>query len=192
MTPARKAEIRALLNAATPGPWRWFGNTAVKNLYLATVHHGRRFVMVFERWGMRDACPAFQVPISPNNGMMVRADTMVKYERPYRKDVDGIDHPDARLIEQAPTLIGELLAATDDDAAELARLRDSARVLLDALNEHEDASEEADRIDYHEDHAESVYGAKAALHAALAATTPTDPPAAFHGSMPHDTNGDIK
>ena len=187
MIPARRQEIRALLNAATPGPWQWFGNTAVKSIYLATVHHGRRFVMQFERWGMRDACPSFQVPISPNNGMMVRADTMVKYERPYRKDVDGIDHPDARLIEQAPTLIRELLTAADDDAAELARLREQIRALLDALDEHEDASEEADRGDYHEDHAEAVYAAKASLRAAL--TPPrTDPPAAWNGDIPHEPN----
>lgn len=26
----------------------------------------------------------------------------------------------------------------------------------------------------------------------LAAPSPTDPPAAWHGSIPHDTNGDVK
>lgn len=67
------------------------------------------------------------------------------------------------------------IAATPDPtvtipAAELARLREQVRVLLDALDEHEDASEEADRIDYHEDHVEAVYAAKAALRADLTAT----------------------
>lgn len=98
-----------MLDAATPGPWQWFGNTKVHDLYLATVHHGRRFVMQFARWGMQDGQPRFQV-----NDMMVDGSTLVRYERPYRKDVDGIDHPDARLIEQAPTVIRELLAALDE------------------------------------------------------------------------------
>ena len=123
MTPDRLNEIRALLVGATPGPWRWFGNTNVRSLYLATVHHGRRFVMQFGRWGTRDAAPLFHVVTTSGSGVMVRADEMVRYEAPYRKDVDGIDHPDAKLIEAAPSAIADLLAEVDRLTTE----RDEAR-----------------------------------------------------------------
>lgn len=117
----------------------------------------------------------------------VAADTWVATPRvggPVRFNDDGMAGGEPTHITTVPESVAT--------SAKLAWLRESARALLDALNDHENASEEADRIDYHEDHAESVYGAKAALYDALAATTPTDPPAAFHGSIPHDTNGDVK
>ena len=101
-------EIRKRLEAATPGPWAWFGNTKVHSLYLATVRGGRVYVMQFARWGMGSAAPRFQV-----DHRMVRADTLVKYEQPYRKDVAGINHADADLIANAPADIAFLLAEVD-------------------------------------------------------------------------------
>lgn len=52
------------MSTITPGPWAWFGTGNNQNLYLATTHSGRRYVMGFERWGMRGAQPIFQ----PNRG----------------------------------------------------------------------------------------------------------------------------
>jgi hypothetical protein len=98
----RLSEIKVRLAAATPGPWAWFGNTQVKNLYLATVALGRRCVMGFARWGMNAAQPVFQRHDADGNGTMVSAVDLVQYEVPYRKDVSGINNPDADLIANAP------------------------------------------------------------------------------------------
>ena len=65
----------------------------------------REFVMQFERYGMAGAAPRFQV-----NHRMVRADEMVRYEVEYRKDITGIDHPDAEFIAHASTDIPDLIA----------------------------------------------------------------------------------
>lgn len=95
----------------TPGPWRWFGNTNSKQIYLATPDRGRQYVMCFERWGMNSASPAFQC----DDHLMHRADELVTYEvfpdakspddpRLYRHDIVDINHPDARLIAAAPDM----------------------------------------------------------------------------------------
>lgn len=109
------------MNAAkhTPGPWRWFGDPKHGSFYLATVHGGRRYVMDFGRLGMRHAQPRFQV-----EGLMVPASELCTFEvgergvigyqaaranpSVYRYDITGIDHPDARLMEEAPELLGSL------------------------------------------------------------------------------------
>lgn len=101
----------------TPGPWGWFGNTEHGGLYLATVNDGRRLVMDFVRQGMQSAQPRFQV-----NGLMIPAVDLVKYEVAYRKDITGVDHPDARLIALAPEMfeyIRRLANAGDPVAAQL-------------------------------------------------------------------------
>jgi hypothetical protein len=41
----RVEAIRARAAAATAGPWRWFGNTAVDSVYLGTDHSGRLFLL---------------------------------------------------------------------------------------------------------------------------------------------------
>src|SRR5258708_72277 len=38
-------EIRARADAATKGPWQWFGNTASDRVYLATTHSGRLYIL---------------------------------------------------------------------------------------------------------------------------------------------------
>lgn len=99
-------EIRSRWEKATPGPWRWFGR------YLATTHSGRRAVIVFGRWGMRDADPLFCT-----DGILEHG------EKPCRADIDGIHHPDAEAIASAPEDVRVLLAEVDRLRAENDTLR---------------------------------------------------------------------
>lgn len=112
----RVPEIRARLKAATPGPWRWFGDMSNGGSpYLAARHSGRRFVMKFWRNGMQGAQPVFQGP----DGMVPTKDlaiyevcpdaTDAKDPRLYRHDIVGFRSPDADLIAHAPEDIRYLL-----------------------------------------------------------------------------------
>lgn len=100
----------------TPGPWKWFGSADNHEVYLATTHSGRRYVMGFKRWGMRGAQPTFQ---PAKSGLVPAADLLtfevgdrsvrgVKEAREntsvYRTNISGIDCADARLIEASPML----------------------------------------------------------------------------------------
>lgn len=109
----------------TPGPWAWMGNGYAGQMYLATTHSGRRYVMGFRRWGPQGAQPEFQ-----SDGRLVPAKDLIQFEvgdgtavgmeaakadpSVYRFDIDGIDHPDARLIAAAPDF-----AEVAPDAADL-------------------------------------------------------------------------
>lgn len=72
MTLEERAKLRKIAEAATPGPWQWFGNTKMHEVYLATPDRGRLLVMDFARWGMGGAQPRFQVRIDdvPGSGIM--------------------------------------------------------------------------------------------------------------------------
>ena len=113
----------------TPGPWGWFGNANCNEVYLATTHSGRRYVMQFRRWGMQGAQPVFQ----PTQGM-VDAKDLLKFvvgdksvtgvdqakanTSVYRTDIRGIAAPDAHLIAAAPELyesLNELAAILNSD-----------------------------------------------------------------------------
>lgn len=104
--------IRARVAAATEGPWRWGGNLDNREVYLSTVAHGRIFVMRFARWGMNQARPLLRNDL----GMAPATDWAVR-ERPYRGDIERIDHPDARFIAHARQDIPALLAVADAAAA---------------------------------------------------------------------------
>ena len=113
-------DLRALAEAATPGPWEWYGDTRNKSVYLSTKDRGRMFVMRFVRWGMRDAQPMFTGP----DGMVPASDRAI-YEvapdatdpndpRLYRHDFAGLRHPDARYIAAIdPTTLLALLDERD-------------------------------------------------------------------------------
>lgn len=104
----------------TPGPWAWFGNARNNEVYLATTHSGRRYVMGFQRWGMKGAQPMFQ----PADRGLVPASDLLKFEvgdksvtgvdaakadeSVYRLDISGIACADARLIAAAPDLLEAL------------------------------------------------------------------------------------
>lgn len=104
----------------TPGPWEWFGNAKNHEIYLATRHSGRRYVMGFQRWGMRGGQPTFQ----PAERGLVAAENLLMFEvgdqsvrgvrqaqqddSVYRMDIRGIDCADARLIAASPDMLTDL------------------------------------------------------------------------------------
>lgn len=131
------AKLRGIAGAATPGPWQWFGNTKMYDVYLATVDRGRRFVMDFVRWGMSGAQPRFQVRINGDegSGIMRSVGELGKdesslgplFEASHRRQFTGIGHPDAAYIaafspDVALTLIDRIeKAERERDAAIKAR-----------------------------------------------------------------------
>jgi len=124
MTREKLNEIRARLNAATPGPWAWDVISTCKIAMLKTTHSGNYYVMGFERWGPHNAAPKFQVydryfgDVSERGSQgMVRADKLLKSipGKEHHKGYDDyIDHPDAALIANAPTDIQALLEYIDE------------------------------------------------------------------------------
>ncbi|MGW1930438.1 hypothetical protein [Streptomyces sp. NPDC001919] len=153
MEEQRLAEIVARAEAATAGPWQWSGNTDVRDMRLQAQHHGGLTVMDFVRWGMQDACPRFA-----RNWAMYRADEMAEYqvhqmgwvdksEPPYRADISGIDHPDARFIaaarEDVPALLAEVTRLREERHSTNEALSDAAetiRVQRDRIAELEAAA----------------------------------------------------
>lgn len=100
--------------AATPGPWKWFGNTKMHSVYLATVHNGRRFIMDFERWGMSQAQPRFQTDhrmVKLSEFAALESRLGPQFEVPHRRDFAGIGHPDAEHIaDNSPDVILKYIA----------------------------------------------------------------------------------
>lgn len=113
----------------TPGPWAWFGNAKNNELYLATENRGRRYVMGFERWGMRGAQPSFQpadrglvsasklLQFEVGNRDVVGVDAAKADESVYRLDIRGVDCADARLIAAAPELLEALLYVLNEEVS---------------------------------------------------------------------------
>jgi hypothetical protein len=129
----RIARIRDRANAATPGPWGWFGNTEVHHVYLATQRWGRHIVMQFRRWGMQGAQPEFFNRSEPDamkhrGGTATAEHTNVAeaaiYEvapsarsasdpHVYRRDLVGIRNADATFIAHSREDVDTLLAEVD-------------------------------------------------------------------------------
>lgn len=133
---SRLEEIKARLAAATPGPWGWYGNTDVHNVYLATQKWGRHIVMQFERWGMQSAMPMFfardletvkalkngdlfagmSTAVTPKNGSVYevcRSAETRDDDRVYRADIVGFRAPDADLIAHSRADLDYLVGAVD-------------------------------------------------------------------------------
>lgn len=99
--------LREFAEAATPGPWSWFGNVDVRQIYLATRDRGRLFIMGFKRWGMQRAQPEFR---NDSECVMYPASELAIKEVDYRGDIADINNPDARFIAAAdPTTVLALL-----------------------------------------------------------------------------------
>lgn len=126
---------------ATPGPWMWDLNECNHQCFLETTHSGRYYVMGFERWGMQNALPTFQVYERYNGPMkdrgshgIIRADKLSK-SYPGKEHHVGfdnlIDHPDARYIAESRELfhlmiiaITDLLARTEAAEAALEKMKE--------------------------------------------------------------------
>lgn len=126
------AAIEARANAATPGPWAWFGNVDHNDFYLATRHSGRRYVMSFRRAGMQNAQPEFQDYSGPY-GRMAPAKELAIYEvapdatsrrdpyfNIYRADIIGFRNPDAEFIAHARQDVDTLIARVHELEQQLA------------------------------------------------------------------------
>lgn len=109
---------------ATPGPWMWDLRECNHQCLLTTTHSGKYYVMGFQRWGMQDALPSFQVydryegPMKERGSHgMVRADELSKsypgQEHHYGFD-NFIDHPDARYIAESRQLFHLMVTAITD------------------------------------------------------------------------------
>lgn len=93
------------MSAFTPGPWCWTVNPKHHGVELSRGQYGDS-VMRFARWGMGGATPLFR-----RDGLMVRAVDLSVVEPGREHHADWwrlIDHPDARLIAAAPSLLEAL------------------------------------------------------------------------------------
>jgi len=112
----------------TPGPWRWEVNRKSKVINLVGGHpQFDKTVMDFERWGMGGASPRFALQFGDAH-IMTRLCDNPEWIKPlsgrsHHADwCAGVAHPDAKLIEAAPELLGAVRSAvsllTDPDAGE--------------------------------------------------------------------------
>ncbi len=107
-----------MITEPTPGPWRWEFNAMHKSVHLVG---GRpRFdltVMDFDRWGMGGAVPRFRDPNLDGMNLMDRLCDKPEWLAPFQGRSHHADwcaavvHPDARLIEAAPTMLAALRRA---------------------------------------------------------------------------------
>lgn len=114
-------KAREIDEKATPGPWMWDLRECNHQCLLTTTHSGKYYVMGFQRWGLQDALPSFQVYDRYEGQMkdrgshgMVRADKLSKsypgQEHHYGFD-NFIDHPDARYIAESRELFHQMATA---------------------------------------------------------------------------------
>jgi len=156
-------DLLAKAEKATPGPWAWMGNN--HDMYLATTHSGRRYVMGFRRMGTQSAQPVFNV-----NNRLVPASELVMFEvgdgaargfkagkaddSVYRYDIKGVDAPDAAYIAAAsPDVIRALVLRLreveeqyGERCAEYQRLDRNFDLLQERLREAEEALRPFQRV----------------------------------------------
>ena len=141
------AKAKEIDEQATPGPWMWDLRECNHFCLLTTTHRGRYYVMGFQRWGMQDAVPVFQVyeryegPVHKRGSKgMVRADKLSK-SYPGQEHHHGFDnyisHPDARYIAEGRELFHQLIEACAElqaRAEKAERERDAAIKELDCVS----------------------------------------------------------
>lgn len=114
--------LREVAERATPGPWRWWGQTrGPMSLVSKMPGMGTPFVMGFKRLGMQEAQPTFATErnISERKcGLMTPASELAVREASYRDDIRAIDNPDAEFIAMFdPDVALKLLAVAEDAEA---------------------------------------------------------------------------
>jgi hypothetical protein len=109
--------IKARAAAATPGPWGWFGYVPApkgyakqRNVYLATQHSGRIYVMDFERWGINGARPRFQ---DHEQHLMIDEPARCFQVAEHSGAIEGVTHPDAAFIAHARADVDALIAEVE-------------------------------------------------------------------------------
>lgn len=118
LTPTELTRLRAIADAATPGPWRWEVNEAHKSVQLAGgTPKFDKSVMTFARYGMSSAAPVFWFWKDGQNWSEEpkRADAVsiaVPGREHHAKWFKTIEHHDARFIaaarEAVPVLLDEI------------------------------------------------------------------------------------
>lgn len=98
----------------TPGPWRWEVNEQHKTVHLVGGKPQFDLTIIdFERWGMHRATMRLRDPAHDGMNLMDRCTTWA-VKAPGREHHASwfklLSHPDARLIEAAPELLGALEA----------------------------------------------------------------------------------
>jgi hypothetical protein len=127
--------LRALIEAATPSPWRWEINRKSRNVEIcggpAKGGFGRYdlTVLSFVRWGLNSAAPQFWHWNSEGGwtGKPQRADELAVAVDGRKHHADwfaDIDHPDAQLIVAAVNALPDLLT-------EVAVLREALKPFAD-------------------------------------------------------------
>ena len=116
---ASDATLRALAEAATPGPWQWYGWRG-QHIQLSTVGRGVATVMGFARYGMQGAQPVFfertadDRECSMITGRYRKGDDLIVQEVEYRGTIDHLDNADAKWIAAAsPDVVLALLDRID-------------------------------------------------------------------------------
>lgn len=146
MTPEQIEQMRADIEAGTPGPWGWEVNLSCQQVELCGGKGGTDLtVMSFVRWGMQRAAPMFWKWMGNTADEPKRADAVavpVKGREHHENWFRRIDHPDARRITRVPDLEAEVLrlrrsmdvaatianGALDPTAKEATLRRDLSRV----------------------------------------------------------------
>ena len=139
---------------ATPGPWMW-DLRECNHQCLLTTHSGKYYVMGFQRWGLQDALPSFQVYDRYEGQMkdrgshgMVRADKLSKsypgQEHHYGFD-NFIDHPDARYIAESRELFHQMATAITELLARAEAAEAAQETLQRAMAEYKERAEKAEQ-----------------------------------------------
>lgn len=126
MSSARLEEIRALLAAATPPPWkwRWTRRSHRDGPELVNPRHGLLLVMDFVRSGMQGATARFATRNPTDRGGVMRlASAYMPVGGPTGLDYPIPDNPDMRLIADGREMLAELLGTVDAQATLIETLK---------------------------------------------------------------------